>query len=229
MNRKNHKKVFYSGDSLLKNVSESGTTDLAVDISEIELDKLLENMQNEAVGQIPIVKTVYAIAKAGYAVHDFFFKKKLIKFIAGFKDADVYLKQKIEKVLPNPNDKQEMGEHLIVALQRFDQITKADALCKLFLARINGIITHREFQQLTLALDRMDFTDVDVLKQFYSGSISGKEQQDILRSFAFTKLVSVDYSGRPEHGQLYPRSGGGDEKFLKNSLGQKFVKALELL
>lgn len=228
MNNMQDNEYTESSNSLAKDVAESGMLDLAVDISEIGLDKLFENTQNEIIGQIPVLQTIQAIVKAGYVVNDFFFKRKLMKFIAGFKEADADLKEKIEAALPNQHDKNEMGEHLIIALQRFEQITKADALCKLFLARINAIISQREFKQLTFALDKLDFNDIDIFKQFYNGSILGKEQNDVLRTFVFVKLVSVDYSGRPESGQIYPRSGGGDEKFLKNSLGEKFVTALGL-
>jgi hypothetical protein len=218
-----------STNSPTKKVAESGMADLAVDISEVGFDRLLKDIQGDTIGQIPFVKAVYSLAKAGYAIKDFFFRKKLLRFVAGFRDADKFVKEKIEQALPEQQDKQEMGEHLIVALQRFDQITKADALCKLFLARINGEVTHREFLQYTLVLDRIDFNDLDILKTFYESGHANKEQNDVLRSFAFTKIVSVDYSGRPEVGKIYPRSGGGDEKFIRNGFGEKFMKALGLL
>lgn len=202
---------------------ESGSLDLVADIGDIALDK---KIQDAIIDEIPIFKIVYGLVKIGSTINDFLFKKKLDRFLLGFKESDTSLKQKIEAALPNRHDRDEMGEKLLMALERFDQITKADALCKLFLARINGITSDHEFQKLTSALGRIDFNDVDILKQFYSGNISGNEHRDVLRSFVFVQLVSVDYSGRPEEGQIFPRSGGGDEKFTKNALGEKFVTAL---
>ncbi len=215
-------------ESPAKRIAESGMADLAVDLSEVGLDRLLKDFQNDTLGQIPILKTVYALAKVSYAIKDFFFKKKLLRFITGFQDAHEFLREKIEQALPDRKDKQEMGEHLIIALQRFDQITKAEALCKLFLACINGEITRQELLKYTRVLDKIDFDDLDILKAFYQSGQADKEASDVLRSFAFTKLVSVDYSGVPEVGQLFPRSGGGGEKFIRTESGEKFMKALRL-
>lgn len=228
MANESDEKNIEAAKSPAKKMAESGMADLAVDINEVGLDSLLKGIQNDIIGQLPLLKTVYALAKASYTIKDYFFQKKLIRFIAGFKDTDEFFKEKIEQALPNRQDRQEMGERLIVALQRFEQITKSDALCKLFRAYINKEITHREFLQYTLVLDRIDFDDLETLKAFYESGRIDKELNDVLRSFAFTKLVSVDYSGRPEFGKMFPRSGGGDEKFIRNGFGEKFIKALRL-
>lgn len=225
MNNKPDNEYTKPKNSLKKAIVESGSLDLVADIGDIALDK---NIQDAIIHEIPIFKIAYSLVKIGSTFQDFLFKKKLDRFLLGFKEADTSLKQKIEAALPNLHDRNEMGEQLLMALERFDQITKADALCKLFLARINGIISVHEFQKLTSALVRIDFNDVDILKQFYSGKISGNEHRDVLRSFVFVQLVSVDYSGTPEEGQIFPRSGGSDEKFTKNALGEKFVTALGL-
>lgn len=225
MNNKPDNEYTKPKKSLKKAIVESGSLDLVADIGDIALDK---NIHDAIIAEIPFFKIAYGLVKIGSTVNDFIFKKKLDRFLLGFREADTSLKHKIEAALPNRHDRDEMGQQLLMALQLFDQATKADALCKLFLARINGIISDREFQKLTFALGRIDFNDVDILKQFYSGNISGNEQRDVLRSFAFVQLVSVDYSGIPEVGQIFPRSGGGDEKFTKNSLGEKFVNALGL-
>lgn len=229
MTEEHEEKNLEAGNSPTVKIAKAGTPDLIVDFGEAGLDKLLKDIQGNTIGQLPVVKTVYTLVKAAFAIKDYLFQKKLFRFIAGFKDADEFLKEKIEQALPDQQDKQEMGEHLVLALQRFDQMTKADALCKLFIARISSAITHKEFLQYTVALDRMDINDLDTLRAFYDSGSVIKDHNDVLRSFAFIKLVSVDYSGRPESGQLYPRSGGGGERFIKNRFGEKFVEALRAL
>src|SRR5262245_39953805 len=123
-------------ESLPVDMTEAGLTDLASDIGEIGMDRLLGDLQATVVKEVPVIKTIYNLVKAGYAVHDHFFMKKLLRFLNGVKRYDDILHDKIAAALPDAKSRGEMAEHLLYALQRFDQLTKAEALCRLFLARI---------------------------------------------------------------------------------------------
>ena len=191
--------------------------DATIDWFEALLDVLLKS-DNELVKEIPLFKTAAAFIALTNKAQERFFQKKVIQFLNGFKDADEYMKQKIEEALPSQNDKEEMAEKLGFALQNYDQVTKADSLCKLFLARI---------------YNKIDFNDLEFLILFYGSSSTelaqmGKpEFKDTLRTFLPFRLLSVKYSDRPTSGQLYPRAASDpDEIFIRTELGSQFIKAL---
>jgi hypothetical protein len=210
-------------------LEKTGVYDTVADLEEIGIDFVLQSHQLKIIEEVPILKTIISTIKAGYAIKDYFFAKKLYLFISGLKEYDDKLKEKVEFALLSNKDRSEMAAHLLFTLQRFDQITKADALCKLFIARINGIIAHDDYLRYSRIVDKIEMEDLEILKVFYTSEDLKIDNSDILRSFVVFKLLSVDYSGRPTSGQLFPRSGGGGERFLKNAFGETFLKALRLL
>jgi len=165
----------------------------------------------------PVVGTLVTILKTYNTIRETIFKKRVLRFLQGCEKYNEQIKEKIQESLTEPEEKEELAELLIICLEKFENIKKADILAKLFLARIYRIISKSEFEQLTLALEKINYDDVELLVNFYKGYIPNKNEFDTMRTFLSVKLISVDYSGRPETGWLWPRDGGGAERFLTPS------------
>lgn len=214
-------------ESLARTIADAGLRDAVLDVAEAGMDQLLRHLQDEVINHIPVLKVIYSFVKTGIAVRDYLFLKKLFKFLAGLREMDEEMKERISRVLSDEKERIELSEQLLVSLERFEQVSKAEMLFRLFAARVRGELSHIEFMRLAHALDRIDYFDLDLLKKFYGTESFEEMEHDAMRSFAFVKLVSVDYSGALQGGgQMWPRAGGGGERFLRNDFGLKFTTAI---
>ncbi|MEW6491419.1 MAG: hypothetical protein AB1589_02550 [Cyanobacteriota bacterium] len=148
-------------------------------------------------------------------IREQFFMEKSLLFLKGFEDIDETFRNKLDKVISNPDYKEDLESRLIIALDRFDELAKADALFKFFVARINNEITHQEFLNYLYVLDKIDFHNIERFKNFYNSSEEATSDS-ILNSFAFVGLLQL-----LSHLDL--------TVFGKNESGRKFLKILGLL
>lgn len=146
------------------------------------------------------------------AVREQFFIEKTLLFLKGFEGIDEKFRNKLDKAIADQRYKEDLEERLIVALDRFDELAKADALFKFFVAHINNEISRQEFLQYLYVLDKIDFHNLEKFKIFYASNeeITSDSQ---LNSFAFVGLLrlitKLDVT-----------------VFGKNELGSKFLKIL---
>jgi hypothetical protein len=116
--------------------------------------------------------------------------EKTVLFLKCFEDINEDFRTKLDKKIYDQKYKEELEERLIIALDRFDEPAKAEALFKFFVARINNEIGHEEFLRYLYVLDKVDFQNIEAFKFFYN---SGEEVIDdsSLNSFAFVGLLQL--------------------------------------
>lgn len=148
-------------------------------------------------------------------VREQFFIEKTLLFLKGFEEIDEAFRSKLDKAIANHDYKEDLEARLIIALDRFDELAKADALFKIFVARINNEINHQEFLHYLYVLDKIQFHHIERLKSFYL-SLEEVSNDSCLNSFAFVGLL-----------QLVARLDL--MVFGKNELGNKFLKILGLI
>jgi hypothetical protein len=148
-------------------------------------------------------------------VREQFFMEKTLVFLKGFESIDDKFKNKFDKAIANQNYKKDLEERLIIALDRFDDLAKADALFKVFVAHVNNEINQSEFLHYLYVLDKIDFHNIEKFKLFYA-STEEVTSDSCLNSFAFVGLLKLvtrcDFT-----------------VFGKNESGKKFLKILGLL
>lgn len=148
-----------------------------------------------------------------FNVRDKFFMEKTVLFLKCFEDINEDFRTRLDKKIYDQKYKEELEERLIIALDRFDEPAKAEALFKFFVARINNEIGHEEFLRYLYVLDKVDFQNIEAFKIFYN---SGKEiiNDSSLNSFAFVGLLQLINSSN-------------NMVFGKNNFGRKFLKILK--
>ena len=141
--------------------------------------------------------------------------EKTVLFLKCFESINEDFRSKLDRTIADQRYKEEIEERLIIALDRFDEPAKAEALFKFFVARINNQIDQEEFRRYLYVLDKIDFSNLETFKKFY---ISREEvtNNSNLNSFAFVGLL-----------QLTNRLD--IMVFGKNDFGSKFLKILDLL
>jgi len=219
------------GESLMQTLSAS-TIDRGVDTFQAFINELLEDTTKEVFGQLPIAKTVVALRKAGLAIRDYFFIKKIFLFVAGFQSADNDLKEKHKKAISDPKSRREMGEHLVYTLDLLDQLSKSEALFKIYSAYLKQEINHREFLSYSYTLNKIDMNSIELLKNFYlltkereitkepnTFDVAGHINDYVLNNFAFAGLLAIGGQGLVM---------GCFVGFSPNPYGEKFLKILGL-
>lgn len=129
--------------------------DLAVDYSEIYIDDL---MDNGALKEIPIVKSVVGVIKAGISINQFWFAKKLLTFIKEFNTGEIDPKKKLkfqEKINTDDKYRKKVSEQVMVFLDKFLEINKAKISANLFKAYVEEKITYEQFVSISICLEKL--------------------------------------------------------------------------
>ncbi|MGB3402753.1 MAG: hypothetical protein WBA77_08680 [Microcoleaceae cyanobacterium] len=197
------------------------------------IDDLTQDLLNEVANNIPITKIINSLRKTGLSISDYVFMRKLAQFLTGVQDIDESIRKKIQKSSFDEKAKKELIEKIVLAIERLDEIKKADALFKIFIAYTTGKINKSEFNAFCHALDRINDDDITKLREFYLSRqnqeqpliIKAGEQEDpSLQSFAFVGLIQL----RPVGGALTIERENSS-LYLTNDRGRCFLKVLGLI
>jgi hypothetical protein len=132
------------------------TLDLSVDYSEIYLDDLIDN---EALREIPIIKSVVGVVKGGISINQFWFAKKLLTFIREFNQRTIE-PEKLEKFKSNlqtdPKFGKKVAERLMVFIDRNIEITQTIIISNLFAAYVDEKMSYDQFKNIVTTLDKLN-------------------------------------------------------------------------
>ncbi len=127
--------------------------DLATDYAELGLDTF---MDNDAIKEIPIVKSVIGLVKVGIAVREIFLAKKLLTFLKEYHSGKLKLEKKeafLQKFQDDKRYRESIVEQIMILNDRFISIEKSKVLANLFLAHLNDKFDWEGFCQLSECLD----------------------------------------------------------------------------
>lgn len=150
--------------SLIDTLKQSDLTDVAADAAELALDQIIDEglLQN-----VPVVSTLTRLVKTGVTVRDYFFTKKLLKFLHGLSyipKAD--RQQMVEQLEADPSYRQRVGESIITLLERLDDMEKPELIVRAFKAYSKGEIDSVQLQRFNYAIDRLLMCDLPKLPEF---------------------------------------------------------------
>jgi hypothetical protein len=131
------------------------TFDLTIDYAELALDNFLDN---DAVKEIPIVKTLVGAIKGGIKIKEIFFAKKLLSFLKQFHDGNIDEKQLNEfkeKYESDTSYRNAIIEQIIIYNERFVDVKKSVIHANLFKAHVLKLIDWKDFLTLSAMLDNL--------------------------------------------------------------------------
>ncbi|MBP4139439.1 hypothetical protein [Flavobacterium geliluteum] len=129
--------------------------DLVIDYSEIYIDDLI---QNEAINEVPIIKTVVGVIKTGISINKFFFAKKLLSFIREFNTGQIDEEKKVkfqQKIYDDPKFRKKATEQIMICLDRFNDIKKSLILANLLKAYVEEKISFEKFVSISISMERL--------------------------------------------------------------------------
>jgi len=200
--------------SLLESIDSSNIVDLSVDYSELALDTIVEN---PLMKELPIIKTIRAIYKAGVSIRERFLIKKTLVFIQTFNTSGIS-KTEFEKYKNRLNDNPKKAskelEHIVILLDRQAEYIKGAILANLYSSFIRERIKWNIFSVFGTILDDLSTYDLDYFRLFYpKKAYSAFSDMDKIDNLAVARLSRNDLVNftDPTHGISVPILDDGSE------------------
>lgn len=152
--------------SLIKSVSQEliePTLDVAQDYAELGIEELIDS---PIIEHVPIVKAVVALCKTGIAIRERHFVKKLLAFLHEFQSGGCQTPRAAEfrkRLQSDETFRNKVVEHLLVIIDRFVTVEKANILGHLFRAHVDGLFDWDGFMGASIALDLLQPDGITVL------------------------------------------------------------------
>lgn len=204
---------------LKKNVAESELKDLV----EFGIDQMI---QEGALKDLPIIGSLVGLHKAGMAIQDYLFTKKLLNFLSMVDGSATDRAEVIDQINNSKKFRIKVGEKLIYVLDSCQDHLNAELVGWLFNALMQKEIDYAEFQECSNVLARVPFS---TFKLFMETQNDGGNPQDSEGLFEYGLYIpysdELEVNEEHEFGGIY--SKGGDVVALETSLGVTLRKVFK--
>lgn len=146
------------GLSLIDTINSTALPEITKDLAEVALDSILDN---GILRDLPIVNTIIGLSKTAVSIRDRFLIQKIASFLRATRPFSEKEREDFsKKIETEPNYRQEVGEHLIVLLDRLDDKRKPEMIAKLFLAYLKDDITYTDFIRFSSIVEKAFINDL---------------------------------------------------------------------
>ena len=184
-------------DEIIKLCGDSGALDALIDLVERGLDAVTKD---ETVKDIPVIGTIVRLARTGIGIRDFLFLKKLSKFLQDLQAvSDEKREAYISKLQTSERERLKVGEHLLLLLDRFENMEKPSYLARAFLAYLSGEISLDEFVRLSFVIDRCFISDLRIITNIEPEVELPPHVSTILAACGVLELTAVPTIKGPHH------------------------------
>lgn len=203
-----------TGRDLIRTVVGDNLGDVIFDVAEVILD---QNLADGVLKDIPIVGVLANFAKTRQSVSEELFVRKLVRFLNELNNIPIQERKKLLEKYPDSSDEQRvLGENLLLALERLDDIEKPAILARFFSAYIKSEIDYLTFTRLSLSLGKFNLGLLPNLRWFYSSEKNGEDTpEEIIYELSLSGLIKIGLAGS---GAL-----GGSARYLQSNIGKSFL------
>lgn len=160
------------GESLVHTITNSELASVAGDIAEVALDSVLVD---GVLKDLPIIGSFVGLLQTGATVKDYFFFKKLLSFLKELSSIPMNERTRMLEKMQEENFTENIGEKLLIVLDRFESSKKAQLLGMAFKIFVEETITPDEFWRVSFVLERLPLNDVLALKDWKSLALDDVE------------------------------------------------------
>lgn len=203
-----------SGRALVRTVAGNQLGDAIFDLAEVALD---QNLAEGVLKDVPIVGSLVKLARAGQSVSEELFLRKLARFLADLNSVPIEERERLLEKYPDASEEQRvLGENLLLALERLDDVKKPAILARFFAAYIRSKIDYFTFTRLARALEKFNIELLPNLCWFYTREGPAVENpEEIIHELSLAGLVTVSLE---ESGTF-----GGSASYRNSELGKTFL------
>lgn len=208
--------------NLIQSIASSEIKNITTDYCELGLDAILDE---GILKDIPIFGSLTKLYSVGTTIHGKIFEKKLLNFLFELnKVSEIERNGFIIKLNTDEKQAQKISEHLLVLLDRLDDMHKPKILAKIFSAYIIEKIDFEMFVRLASVIDKSLVSDLVKLNdfrksQFGSFSATSLEYTGLVYLSVMNPNIAFDENGNQTSGSLYAISKLGEilVNILENS------------
>ena len=191
--------------SLVTTIVNSQIKDIGIDILEISLDSVLDE---GVLKEIPIIGSLAKLYSVGSTIQGKIFEKKILKFLYETDKISDEKKAKFQaEIEQNPNYRNQIGEKLLIIIDKIDDNDKSTIIGKLFRKYIEEEIDLDVFQRLASTIVNSFLPDLKILYKY--------KEKPQWRSFTSTSLQNVGLTNlsyiKPEKYDTYGNQTDGSE------------------
>lgn len=162
--------------------------DTLVDFAESSLDSSSANLIFD---EIPVIKTITGLYKAGLSRREGLYAKKLQDFLKAARRASGPTDHEREQAIMNfggEDNRQRLGETMILLLDRADDMQKPRLLGYIVGWLMTGRLSHSDAMTLCAVVDRVIFQDIQLL-------VRARPSIDVSGGTAFSAVHRLQASG----------------------------------
>ena len=162
------------------------------------------------------IRDRYALAayRAPGQVRDLLLAKKITKFLGSLNDVPEREREEFVKELDEkPGHHREVGEHLLLTIDRLDNMGKPELVAGVFRAHIAGKITWQQFQEVAVVIDRCVVSDLTHVR---AATAPTKFPPPVATRLSGCGVIEID-------SVPMARGPGASNEYLLTELGQLLV------
>jgi len=196
---------------------------ISIDYFELGIDSFVKN---DFIREIPVIKSIYSVYKTIESIQAFYLTKKILRFLFQIKDVSkVDINKAINKLENDKAYQRDLGEHIILIINRFETVQKSDLLGKAFKMFLKGQLTYEEFLRVSHIIDKSFINDL-----FKLPSISKDIKVELINKenlFSLGLLSLKPHDVRAGMTGLEFRLNLIEVDFILNDAGRLMIKVLE--
>jgi hypothetical protein len=202
-------------DELADTVAEAGLIGLSSEILEFSIDQVLEE---GLIKDIPVVGWISKGLSLQRSISDRILFNKILRFIIALESFDSGSKDSFRtKIKNNAKYKRKVGEHLLLILDRIEDLSKPEMVAKCFDHHLTGDLDFSHFLDLVHVIERSTVGDLQALscpdnKRILFGSVGQAVGCGILEY----GICKSEDDEQPEIGTRLSRLGKDLRDVLKN-------------
>ena len=188
-------------DSLKSTILKSELPDIIKTVGEISIDSLLDE---GIIKELPVLKTFVSIGKTFNSIRDYFFAKKMMKFLKCISEMPEEERETlVSKLEKDPDFGEYAGERIAELLSRIDGEVKPTLVATALKLYAKEEISSSELQHLNYAINRFLLCDKTELIAFCSqnSNLRATDSNPVTANFISSGLGYVEsgYGGSGVH------------------------------
>ncbi len=212
--------------ALLSSIAYTDLEKILIDFGEIAVDTVI----TDGIGrEIPIISTIIGIAKTTLSIKERILLVKITKFLTVISQIPENERTEFaNRIDEDSKERRNIGEKIIVLLDRLDDINKAVLIGNIFSALIKKEITYQTFIRLSSAIDKVIIEDLTQLLSYYSSDRKYSMDKLLWERLYLAGLskISMNVRGNSEYGGLLQSDSIGPIEYYPNEESKLLGKIL---
>lgn len=198
-------------NELINTLNKKDATDALIDLGEVAADSLIES---DILSDIPILGTLAKLKNVGVSISDYFFVKKLQKFIFELSSiSDSEREGFFTRMALDAKLQSRVNDNLMLLINATDDIDKPKLLGRIFASYIRHRISYEKFMKYSTSVNGMNSSQLSILKS----QIERKVEREAGHAMATFGLVIIS---------IPTIAGSSSPEYYLNEDGAEYINIL---